>query len=189
MTAFSVGHAHNQRAVARFKTRSRATAEDGAGWGWKRVVTLVAQIEPGKAQLISRNGHPFASFSDLAESIARSLLSDVVLDVEIVCMDPKGRPQFNDLLFRRDKPCFLTFDLLYADGKDFRRDALVERKAELKRLTHGLPADSRARYADHVDHAGSRRSEFFHQATRKASTAATADQQFWRVSNIEQFPT
>jgi ATP-dependent DNA ligase len=27
----------------------------------------LARIEPGKAQLISRNGHPFASFLDLAE--------------------------------------------------------------------------------------------------------------------------
>jgi hypothetical protein len=37
----------------------------------------LARIERGKkAQLISRNGHPFASFSDLADSIAASLPAD-----------------------------------------------------------------------------------------------------------------
>src|SRR5437660_12395540 len=33
----------------------------------------LAIIEHGRAQLISRNGHPFASFSALAESISDSL--------------------------------------------------------------------------------------------------------------------
>ncbi len=42
-----------------------------------------------------------------------------------VCLDRKWRPQFIDLLFRRGKPCFFAFDLLYADGKDWRRDSLV----------------------------------------------------------------
>ena len=116
----------------------------------------LARIERGKAQLISRNGHPFASFSDLAESMADSLPSgdDIVLDGEIVCLDRKGRPQFNDLLFRRGKPCFFAFDLLYSDGKDWRRDSLVERKAALRALLHRLPADSRLRYADHIEGSG-----------------------------------
>ena len=116
----------------------------------------VARIERGKAQLISRNGHPFASFSDLAESMADSLppTDAIVLDGEIVCLDRKGRPQFNDLLFRRGKPCFFAFDVLYADGKDWRRDVLVERKAALKQMIHGLPTDSRVRYADHVERSG-----------------------------------
>ena len=33
----------------------------------------LAVIEHGRAQLLSRNGHPFASFSALAESISDSL--------------------------------------------------------------------------------------------------------------------
>jgi len=116
----------------------------------------LARIERGRAQLISRNGHPFASFSDLAESMADSLPATdvIVLDGEIVCLDRKGRPQFNDLLFRRGKPCFFAFDVLYADGKDWRRDVLVERKAALKQMIHGLPTDSRVRYADHVERSG-----------------------------------
>jgi ATP-dependent DNA ligase len=35
-----------------------------------------------------------------------------VIDGEIVCLDKRGRPQFNDLLFHRGEPCFFAFDLL-----------------------------------------------------------------------------
>ena len=59
-------------------------------------------------------------------ALALPYLHDAVLDGEIVCLDRRGRPQFNDLLFKRGQPCFFAFDVLYADGKDFRRDALVE---------------------------------------------------------------
>jgi bifunctional non-homologous end joining protein LigD len=115
----------------------------------------LARVERNKCQLISRNGHPFASFSDLADSIARSLAAcSVVLDGEIVCLDRKGRPQFNDLLFHRGQPYFFAFDLLYSDGKDWRRDALVERKAALRQMISRLPADSRLRFADYVERSG-----------------------------------
>ena len=115
----------------------------------------LARVERNKCQLISRNGHPFASFTDLGDSMARSLgAGTLVLDGEIVCLDRKGRPQFNDLLFHRGKPYFFAFDLLYAEGKDWRRDSLVERKAALRQIIHRLPTDSRLRFADHVEHSG-----------------------------------
>lgn len=43
-------------------------------------------------------------------SIARQT---AVFDGEILCVDGKGRPRFNDLLFRRRDPVFFAFDLLY----------------------------------------------------------------------------
>ncbi|PYV65030.1 MAG: hypothetical protein DMG97_33265 [Acidobacteria bacterium] len=44
----------------------------------------LAIIEHGRAQLLSRNGHPFASFSALAESISDSLPNvRAVIDGEI----------------------------------------------------------------------------------------------------------
>jgi bifunctional non-homologous end joining protein LigD len=81
----------------------------------------LAHIDGKRTQLVSRNGHPFASFSDLGHAIAAALpyTQRAVLDGEIVCLDRKGRPQFEDLLFRRGVPCFFAFDLLY-DGKDRR---------------------------------------------------------------------
>src|SRR6266480_4037332 len=116
----------------------------------------LARIKRGQCELISRNGHPFSSFAELGKSIALALphFQDAVLDGEIVCLDRKGRPQFNDLLFKRGQPCFFAFDVLYADGKDFRRDALIERKIALRQVIHRLPADSRLRFADHVERSG-----------------------------------
>jgi bifunctional non-homologous end joining protein LigD len=56
----------------------------------------LAVVEHGRAQLISRNGNPFASFTDLAKNIAACIPDTklTVLDGEIVCLDRKGRPQF-----------------------------------------------------------------------------------------------
>ncbi|PYV53499.1 MAG: hypothetical protein DMG98_20870 [Acidobacteria bacterium] len=68
----------------------------------------LAVIERGRAQLLSRNGHPFASFSALAESISDSLPNvRAVIDGEICSLDRRGRPQFKNLLFHRgNPPCF-----------------------------------------------------------------------------------
>jgi ATP-dependent DNA ligase len=57
-----------------------------------------------------------------------------VLDGEIVCLDKRGRPQFNDLLFHRGEPCFFAFDLLMSDGRDLCTERLTDRKHELRRL-------------------------------------------------------
>ena len=95
----------------------------------------LAIIENGRAQLLSRNGHPFASFSALAESISDSLPNvRAVIDGEICSLDRRGRPQFKNLMFRRgNPPCFFTFDLL-TYGKDLRTERLLDRKQELRRL-------------------------------------------------------
>jgi ATP-dependent DNA ligase len=71
-------------------------------------------VQSGRAQLISRNGNPFASYADLAAGIAADLNSErkTILDDEIVCLDRRGRPQFRNLLFRRGDPCFYVFDAL-----------------------------------------------------------------------------
>src|SRR5437667_5381724 len=55
----------------------------------------LAIVEHGRAQLLSRNGNPFASFSALAESISDSLPNvRAVIDGEICSLDRRGRPQF-----------------------------------------------------------------------------------------------
>ena len=56
----------------------------------------LAVVERGRAQLISRNGHTFASFSDLTKQIGAALpaISSAVLEGQIVCLDDSGKPQF-----------------------------------------------------------------------------------------------
>src|SRR5215469_7659339 len=115
----------------------------------------MAALNNGRSQLISRNGHPFASFADLAQDIKAALPNiKVVLDGEIVCLDKKGKPQFQNLLFRRGAPCFFAFDLLMSDGKDWRTEPLTDRKQELRRMLAKVSPPFPLRYVDHVDGSG-----------------------------------
>ena len=117
----------------------RAAPFDGLDWlfelkydGFRALVI----IEHGRAQLLSRNGHPIASFSELGKQIAVALPNvRAVIDGEICSLDRRGRPQFKNLLFHRgNPPCFFAFDLLTCDGKDLRTERLLDRKQELRRL-------------------------------------------------------
>src|SRR2546430_10177816 len=114
-------------------------------------------IEHGRAQLLSRNGHPFASFSELGKQIAVALPNvRAVIDGEICSLDRRGRPQFKNLMFRRgNPPCFFAFDLLTCDGRNLRTDRLIDRKQELRRLLAKVSPPFPLRYAEHVDGSGS----------------------------------
>jgi bifunctional non-homologous end joining protein LigD len=116
----------------------------------------LAVIEHGRAQLISRNGHPFASFADLAKQIAAALPNArAVIDGEICSLDKRGRPQFKNLMFRRgNPPCFFAFDLLTCNGKDLRTERLLDRKHELRRLLAKTSPPFPLRYAEHVERSG-----------------------------------
>jgi ATP-dependent DNA ligase len=77
-----------------------------------------------------------------------------VLDGEIVCLAPGGRLLFQRLLFRRDWPHFVAFDVLAIDSIDLRGDSSVQRKRRLRaimpRVASGLV------YMDHVRTRGAR---------------------------------
>ena len=113
----------------------------------------LALIEYGRCTLYSRNGHEFSSFADLALRIGNAVMAhSLVLDGEIVCLDGKGCPQFNDLLFHRNQPSFFAFDLLRLNGNDLRPERLIDRKQELRRLVgQGIPSII---YADHIQGTG-----------------------------------
>src|SRR5215469_5638205 len=109
----------------------------------------LAVVEDARCALYSRNGHSFASFGDLATRIGNALKPrSLVMDGEIVCLDEHGHCQFSELLFRRGEPRFIAFDLLHASGKDLRRERLLDRKQELRRIIgNGLPPII---FADHI---------------------------------------
>jgi len=113
----------------------------------------LAVIEHGRAQLLSRDGHPFASFSALAESISDSLPNvRAVIDGEICSLDRRGRPQFKNLMFHRgNPPCFFAFDLL-TYGKDLRTERLMDRKQELRRLL--ARACAPLKYTEYIEGCG-----------------------------------
>jgi bifunctional non-homologous end joining protein LigD len=113
----------------------------------------LAVIESGRTQLISRNGHPFNSFTELRKTMRVPCPGKTVLDGEIVCLNKRGKPQFRDLLLHREDPWFFAFDLLMNDGKDLRAERLTDRKHELRRLMSKI-TESRMRYVEHVEQFG-----------------------------------
>ncbi len=52
-------------------------------------------------------------------------------DGEICALDQDGKPDFNALLFGREKPVYIVFDLLFYEGRDLRELPLKERRAIL----------------------------------------------------------
>jgi bifunctional non-homologous end joining protein LigD len=112
-----------------------------------------AIITGHQCTLVSRRGHVFKQWPQLAEELAHTVKADhAVLDGEIVCLNAEGGSDFHRLLFRREWPFFFAFDLLTVDGEDIRARPLVERKRRLRRL---MPRhDSRLRYVDHIQERG-----------------------------------
>jgi bifunctional non-homologous end joining protein LigD len=95
----------------------------------------LAHIRGRHCELISRNGHAFKQWPQLAEELAHALRAhSAVLDGEICCLEPDGRTQFRKLLFRREWPHFYAFDVLSIDGESLTGLPLLERKRRLLRI-------------------------------------------------------
>ena len=65
-------------------------------------------------RILSKNTNRMKRFESLLEKLPQGF----VFDGEIVCLDDAGRPTFNDLLFRRQEPTYIPFDILFVDGED-----------------------------------------------------------------------
>jgi bifunctional non-homologous end joining protein LigD len=113
----------------------------------------IAYVRDGVAELVSRNGNTFKSFSSLTSQLGHELrVKDCILDGEIVCLDREGRSQFDQLLFHRGEPFFFAFDCVWLDGVDLRYEPLHERKEILRTLIkHNA---SRTLFVDHIEARG-----------------------------------
>jgi bifunctional non-homologous end joining protein LigD len=99
--------------------------------------------------LVSRRRHVYRQFPQLQTEIAHSVRTmSAVLDGEIVCLANDGRSMFNRLLFRRDWPYFVAFDVLSIEGEDLTGRPLLERKRRLRAIMPRI--ESRLVYLDHV---------------------------------------
>jgi bifunctional non-homologous end joining protein LigD len=106
-----------------------------------------------RCELLSRNGHVFKAWPQLAEEIAHAVRADsAVLDGELCCLDPDGRSNFRNLLFRREWPYLYAFDLLMLEGEDLRQLPLLERKRRLARIMPRV--ECRLLYLDHFHERG-----------------------------------
>ncbi|MDB5370279.1 MAG: ligD [Roseomonas sp.] len=117
---------------------------------------LQAHIAGGKAVLMTRNGHDWtARFPETAAALGQ--LPDAILDGELVATDAEGHPDFAALIAAMERKRtgelrFYAFDLLTADGTDWRPRPLRDRKAALRAFLKQAPAA--ATYVEHFQAAG-----------------------------------
>ena len=80
--------------------------------------------------MLSKNGNRLRRFEGLLDALPPGH----VFDGEIVALDVDGRPVFNDLMFGRQEPVYVAFDVLVVDGGEMRALPLKERKALLEKV-------------------------------------------------------
>jgi bifunctional non-homologous end joining protein LigD len=126
----------------------------------------VAFIEKGKIRLVSRNQNELtARYPELKDMAGFVKASNAILDGEVVAIDEQGKPSFSLMQQRTgfrpggkraptnaDVPVlYYAFDLIYADGEDWRKIPLEDRKRKLASLI--TPGDS-LRFSDHYEEHG-----------------------------------
>ncbi len=123
-------------------------------------VRTVAFVDATGVSLQARSGRDvtreYPEFQDLG---GRVKASSAILDGEIVVLDKDGRSNFQHLqdrigvenpsqtLLAGVPTVYYVFDLLYCDGYDLRKAALLERKSLLESI---LRADEHVRYSEHI---------------------------------------
>ena len=86
----------------------------------------LAFVDRATVHLISRSGHRYRRYDPLAMALRCELRCETaVLDGELVCLDDQGRPDFYALLYRRQAPIFVAFDVLAVNGRDVRGETLM----------------------------------------------------------------
>jgi len=113
----------------------------------------LARIEGHHCALLSRRGHVSTQFPMLQTEIVHAIRAhSAMLDGEIVYLAPDGRSVFNRVLFRRDWPHFVAFDVLSIKLDELRHVPLVARKRRLRAIMPRM--ESRVIYLDHIDGRG-----------------------------------
>ena len=118
-------------------------------------------IDSGKVRMLSRRGLNLnKQFASVAAALAQSVKADTaIIDGEVVALDENGAPSFQRLQNMTGfgtKPAikgmaapllnFFAFDLIYLNGYDLRKAALIDRRNLLTSIL--LPSDI-VRYSEH----------------------------------------
>jgi bifunctional non-homologous end joining protein LigD len=118
-------------------------------------------VEGGKVRMLSRRGTKLdKQFAAVAAALGQSVKADrAIIDGEVVALDDNGNPSFQrlqNLTGFGTKPAvkgmtapflnFFAFDLLYLNGYDLRKAALIDRRQLLMSIL--LPSEI-VRYSEH----------------------------------------
>ncbi len=101
-----------------------------------------------EVKLLSRSGRDIIDHFPEFKNDKHIKVQHAIIDVELVCLDPEGKPMFSDIISRmhrlgkdniaaasKSKPAYMyAFDCLYLDGKVTHSYPLTKRKAWLKAI-------------------------------------------------------
>ena len=133
-------------------------------WDGYRALCYIAD---GKVRMLSRRGINLdKQFASVAAALAQTVKADTaIIDGEVVALDENGTPSFQRLQNMTGfgaKPAvkgmaapllnFFAFDLIYLNGYDLRKAALIDRRNLLASIL--LPSDV-VRYSEHFAGKGS----------------------------------
>jgi len=157
------------KSVSVMLAESADTAFTRDGWVFELKLDgyrLLASKAHGEALLLTRNGNDYtAVFPEIARAIKALPFDEIVIDGEVVVLDPQGKPRFS-LLQRRGRlsspidikaaavelpATFYAFDLLAFEDYDLRPLPLVARKALLMKA---LPKLGAVHALDHIEREG-----------------------------------
>jgi bifunctional non-homologous end joining protein LigD len=112
---------------------------------------IIAELNNEQTNLWSRNGLNYNERFSLIADACNKIKKNVVLDGEVVLMNDKQVPDFQQLQhYEPGDPgvlLYYVFDLLYVDGKSVKDLSLLERKKKLKSI---LGKRQLVRYCDHI---------------------------------------
>lgn len=101
----------------------------------------VAAIANGDVAMLSRNELDLAPrFPKTFAALKNITAKELVVDGEIIVLDPKGVPRFQLLQQGTGKERFALFDILWFDGEDLRKRPYSERRKLLETLCAKAPA-------------------------------------------------
>jgi bifunctional non-homologous end joining protein LigD len=118
---------------------------------------MQARIDAGSIRLLTRKALDWTDrFASVAAALKKIGLASALLDGEVVVEEGNGITSFNNLQAdlkagRQDRFRYFVFDLLYYEGFDLTKAALIDRKNLLQRVLGGLPAGSPIRFSEHLE--------------------------------------
>ncbi|HET9410986.1 MAG TPA: DNA polymerase ligase N-terminal domain-containing protein, partial [Candidatus Dormibacteraeota bacterium] len=112
-------------------------------------IRAVAYVEGGRVRLMSRSGEEITSRYPEVHAMGRAVGSrEVILDGEVVALDEKGRPSFEEIQQRMGLTSesevrrkmklvpvtYMIYDLIWLDGRPLLKVAYAERRRQLGKL-------------------------------------------------------
>jgi bifunctional non-homologous end joining protein LigD len=133
-------------------TLGKGIPSTDADWGfefkWDGIRAL-AYVDGGRVRLLSRSGEDITPRYPEVHAMGRAIgSSEVILDGEVVALDEKGRPSFEEIQQRmgltsetevrrkmKDVPVtYMIFDLIWQDGHSLVNEPYLERRRLLDRM-------------------------------------------------------